>query len=48
MINRDEIEFWGVNYRMQPLQSIVAIEGLKKLNSVISKKKKCRLPINKS
>ena len=29
MINRDEIEFWGVNYRMQPLQSIVAIEGLK-------------------
>ena len=40
MINRDEIEFWGVNYRMQPLQSIVAIEGLKKLNSVISKRKR--------
>lgn len=40
MINRDEIEFWGVNYRMQPLQSIVAIEGLKKLDSVISKRKK--------
>ena len=39
MINRDEIEFWGVNYRMQPLQSIVAIEGLKKLNSVINKRK---------
>ena len=40
MINRDEIEFWGVNYRMQPLQAIVAIEGLKKLDSVINKRKK--------
>lgn len=40
MVNRDNIDIWGVNYRMQPLQSIVAIEGLKKLNSVIKKRKK--------
>jgi len=32
MINRDEIIMWGVNCRMQPLQAIVALEGLKKLN----------------
>lgn len=40
MINRDKIKFWGVNARMQPLQAIVAIEGLKKLKFVISKRKK--------
>ena len=40
MINRDEIDFWGVNIRMQPLQAIVAIHGLKKLDSVIKKRKK--------
>ena len=28
MINRDEVNFWGVNARIQPLQAIVAIEGL--------------------
>jgi aminotransferase EvaB len=32
MINRDEIIMWGVNYRMQPLQAIVALEGLKKMS----------------
>ena len=35
MINRDHIDFWGVNLRMQPLQAVVAIEGIKKLNKVI-------------
>lgn len=35
MINRDNIDFWGVNNRMQPLQAIVAIHGLKKINKVI-------------
>ena len=38
MIDRDNIEFWGVNIRMQPLQAIVAIENLKKLNTVIKKR----------
>lgn len=38
MINRDKIEFWGVNNRMQPLQAIVAIHGLKKLKKVIEKR----------
>lgn len=40
MINRDQNEIWGVNMRMQPLQSIVAIENLKKLNKVISTRNK--------
>lgn len=35
MINRDNINLWGVNCRMQPLQAIVALNGLKKLSNVI-------------
>ena len=31
MINRDKIEFWGVNMRLQPLQAVVALEGLKRI-----------------
>ncbi len=38
MISRDRISIWGVNMRMQPLQAIVAIEGLKKIDSVINKR----------
>ena len=38
MVNRDHIDFWGVNMRLQPLQSIVACEGLKKLNKNIKKR----------
>ena len=37
MVDRDHIDFWGVNMRLQPLQAIVAMEGLKKLNYVIKK-----------
>ena len=35
MIHRDKIDLWGVNMRLQPLQAIVALEGLKKLKKVI-------------
>ena len=35
MINRDTISIWGENKRMQPLQCIVALWGLKKLKRVI-------------
>ena len=38
MIDRDNIKFWGVNMRLQPLQAIVAIEGLKKIDNVIKKR----------
>ena len=38
MVNRDTLEFWGINARLQPLQAIVALEGLKKINKVISKR----------
>ncbi len=40
MVDRDNIDFWGVNNRMQPLQAIVAMHGLKKLESVIKKRNK--------
>ena len=39
MIDRDNIDFWGVNYRIQPFQAIVA-ECLKKLDKVISLRNK--------
>jgi aminotransferase EvaB len=35
MVDRDRIEFWGINARLQPFQAIVALEGLKKINNVI-------------
>ena len=35
MVNRNENVIWGVNYRMQPLQAIVALNGLKKIDKVI-------------
>ena len=35
MVNRDTIKFWGVNNRMQPLQCIVGLWGLKKIDKVI-------------
>ena len=38
MVDRDHIDFWGINMRLQPLQAIVAIEGLKKLDKVIKKR----------
>jgi len=47
MINRDNIDFWGVNIRMQPLQCIVAIEGLKKIDNIIIKRNKNALFIDK-
>ena len=38
MSDRDNIDFWGVNMRMQPLQAIVASEGLKNINNIIRKR----------
>ena len=40
MISRDENTLWGVNCRMQPLQAIVAFEGLKKINKILKKREK--------
>jgi aminotransferase EvaB len=40
MVNRDSIEFWGVNYRMQPIQAIVLMNGLKKLKKSLKIRKK--------
>ena len=38
MVNRDKIDFWGENFRLQPLQAIVASNQLKKLDQVIKKR----------
>jgi dTDP-4-amino-4,6-dideoxygalactose transaminase len=38
MIDRDHIDFWGVNMRLQPLQAVVATEGLKKIEKIIKKR----------
>tara|TARA_Y100000590_G_scaffold397505_1_gene479116 strand:- start:1843 stop:2946 length:1104 start_codon:yes stop_codon:yes gene_type:complete len=38
MIDRDHIKFWGLNMRLQPLQAIVALEGLKKIDRVVKKR----------
>ncbi|OUU62639.1 MAG: hypothetical protein CBC22_03875 [Alphaproteobacteria bacterium TMED62] len=40
MVDRNNIDFWGVNSRLQPLQAIVAMHGLKKLKSIIVKRNK--------
>ncbi len=36
MVDRDHIEFWGVNMRMQPLQAIVGSHGLERLANTIA------------
>jgi len=36
MVDRDHIEFWGVNMRMQPLQCIVGMHGLDRLSTTIA------------
>lgn len=38
MVNRDKIDFWGVNARIQPLQAIVALNQIKKIKKTIIKR----------
>lgn len=38
MVDRDHIDFWGVNMRMQPLQAVVASHGLDALSGIIKKR----------
>ena len=40
MKDRDHIDFWGANIRLQPLQAVVALEGLRKIDNVIKKRNK--------
>lgn len=40
MVDRDHIEFWGVNMRLQPLQAVVASHGLEGLQLVLDKRSK--------
>ena len=48
MVDRDHIDFWGVNMRMQPLQAVVALEGLKKIDSVIKIRNKNAKKLDKA
>ena len=38
MVDRDHIDFWGVNMRLQPLQAVVAENRLKYLNKTIKQR----------
>ncbi|PPR47620.1 MAG: dTDP-3-amino-3,6-dideoxy-alpha-D-galactopyranose transaminase [Alphaproteobacteria bacterium MarineAlpha5_Bin8] len=38
MIDRNNIEFWGINMRLQPLQAIVAMNELKTIKSIVAKR----------
>jgi len=38
MVDRNHIEFWGVNLRMQPLQCVVLSHGLDRLQDTIAKR----------
>ena len=38
MVDRDHIEFWGINLRMQPLQCVVLSHGLHRLESTIAQR----------
>ena len=40
MIDRNRIDFWGVNTRLQPFQSVVALKGLKSVNKIINQRNK--------
>jgi aminotransferase EvaB len=40
MINRDNIDMWGTNNRLQPLQAVVANIELKKINQIIIQRNK--------
>jgi aminotransferase EvaB len=38
MVNRDNIDIWGINNRLQPLQAAVAMIELKKVNKIIKQR----------
>ena len=38
MINRDKVDFWGVNNRLQPFQAVIASKELKNLTKTINKR----------
>lgn len=39
MVDRDHIEFWGVNYRLQPLQAVVASVMLSSLDQRLARRR---------
>lgn len=39
MVDRDHIEFWGVNYRLQPLQAVVASKMLRTLDERLARRR---------
>ncbi len=38
MKDRDHIDIWGMNMRMQPFQCVVVMEGLKKLDNLVNQR----------
>ncbi len=47
MVDRDHIDIWGVNMRIQPLQAIVAMRCLPELNDIIMKRNQNAIQLDK-
>lgn len=48
MIDRDHIEFWGVNYRLQPLQAVVASTMLRTLDERLARRQEIQRKLDQS
>ena len=48
MVDRDNIEFWGVNYRLQPLQAVVASTMLKTLDERLARRREIQLRLDEA
>ena len=48
MIDRDHIEFWGVNYRLQPLQAVVASTMLRTLDERLARRREIQLTLDEA
>ena len=48
MVDRDHIEFWGVNYRLQPLQAVVASTMLKTLDERLARRREIQLALDEA
>ena len=48
MVDRDHIEFWGVNYRLQPLQAVVASTMLRTLDDRLARRQEIQQKLDAS
>lgn len=48
MVDRDHIEFWGVNYRLQPLQAVVASAMLRTLDERLARRREIQRQLDEA